>query len=61
MDLWSNRQMKSFTGVVTRHYVHDWKLEAVTLLCNCLKGRYTAEDNFQQYEETALTLTLQVK
>ena len=61
MDLWSNHQMKPFTEVVTRHYVHDWKLEVVMLICNCLKRRHTGEDNFQQYEETAFNINIASK
>ena len=49
MDIWSNRQMRSYCGI-TIHYIHDWKLESAMLACNRFKGRHTGENIFQEYE-----------
>jgi hypothetical protein len=41
MDLWTNRQMRAFSGI-TAHYITDWKLHSVVLGCIRFKGRHTA-------------------
>ena len=51
IDLWSNCQMKAFTGI-TGHYIFDWQLHKCVLACRRLKGRHTAENVYQEYEDT---------
>lgn len=46
IDLWSNCQMKAFTGI-TGHYIFDWQLHKCVLACRRLKGRHTAENVYQ--------------
>ena len=53
MDLWTNRQMRSFTGI-TGHYILDWQLKSVLLCCKRFKGHHTAENIYQQYEDAVL-------
>jgi len=51
VDLWSNRQMKSYLGV-TGHFISEfWTLESVMLGCNCVIGRHTAENIVLWYNE----------
>uniref|UniRef100_A0A1X7SHK7 DUF659 domain-containing protein n=1 Tax=Amphimedon queenslandica TaxID=400682 RepID=A0A1X7SHK7_AMPQE len=51
MDIWSNRQMRSYTGI-TAHYISNWKLQSLMLSCNRFKGSHTGEKIFQEYEDT---------
>ena len=51
IDLWSNRQMRSYLGI-TGHYIsNDWNLESVMLACNRVTGRHTADNIMMWYEE----------
>ena len=51
VDLWSNRQMKSFLGM-TGHYISDqWTLESIMLGCNRITGRHTSDNIALWYEE----------
>ena len=53
VDLWSNRQMRSFIGI-TGHYIsEDWSLESFVLGCNRVLGRHTAENVMPQHEIVA--------
>ena len=45
--------MKSYTGI-TGHYISNWKLESVLLCCNRFKGRHTAENIYEEYENITL-------
>ena len=49
LDLWSNRQMKSFLGVTGHFILKDWKMEAMMLACN--RVRHTAENIVSWYDE----------
>lgn len=61
IDIWSNRQMKSFLGV-TGHYISsDWKLESVMLCCNRITGRHTGDNILQSYEELAVEFNIDRK
>ena len=51
VDIWSNRQMRSFIGI-TAHFIHDWKLQTAMLACKRFQGRHTADNIVAQYEET---------
>lgn len=51
IDLWSSRHMHSFMGI-TGHYVKDWSLSSVNLACHRFRGRHTADNILQQYEDT---------
>ena len=53
MDLWTNRQMRSFTGIIG-HYILDWQLKSVLLRRKRFKGHHTAENIYQQYEDAVL-------
>ena len=51
IDLWSNRQMRSYLGI-TAHYITDeWELEHIMLICNRVHGRHTAENIVLWFEE----------
>ena len=51
IDLWSNRQMKSYLGI-TGHYISEqWILESVMLGCNRVNGRHTSNNILSWYEE----------
>ena len=51
MDLWSNRQMRSYIGI-TGHFVQDWELQSALLTCKRFRGRHTAINIAKQYEDT---------
>ena len=51
IDLWSNRQMRSFIGI-TGHFILDWTMETVMLACRRFKGKHTADSIYEQYQET---------
>lgn len=52
VDLWSNRQMRGFIGTsITGHFILNWQLEYVMIVCKRVKGRHTAEKIRQEYEE----------
>lgn len=50
MDLWTNRQMRSFRGLCAP-FIRKWKMESVVLGCCRFKGRHVAEKIYQQYED----------
>lgn len=50
IDMWSNRQMKGFLGI-TGHFILDWLMESVMIACKRFRGRHTAENILQEYEE----------
>lgn len=51
IDLWSNRQMRSYFGI-TGHYIsNEWNLESFVLGCNRVVGRHTAENLMLWYDE----------
>ena len=39
MDLWTNRQMRSFSGI-TAHFILNWQMESVILGCTRFKGHH---------------------
>ncbi|KAK2192686.1 hypothetical protein NP493_25g04019 [Ridgeia piscesae] len=49
VDLWSNRQMRSFIGI-TAHFISDWELRSAVLACRRITGRHTADNISAQYE-----------
>ena len=51
VDLWSNRQMKSYLGM-TGHYIsNQWTLESVMLACNRVTGGHTSDNIMLWYNE----------
>ena len=44
IDLWSNRQMRSYLGITAHYITAEWKLEHIMLGCNRVHGRHTAEN-----------------
>ena len=51
LDLWSNKQMRSYLGI-TGHFISEsWTFEAVMLGCNRVVGRHTAENVMLWYDE----------
>lgn len=60
VDLWSNRQMKGFLGI-TCHFILNWSLKSALLECKRFKGRHTAENIAQYYEEAITTYSIQSK
>ena len=51
LDLWSNRQMRSYIGI-TAHFVSCWTLHSAMLSCNRFIGRHTGERIYDEYETT---------
>ena len=60
MDIWSNRQMRSYCGI-TAHFIKNWEMFNVMLICNRFKGRHTGESIFQEYESTISTFEITSK
>lgn len=60
MDIWSNHQMRSYCGI-TAHFIKDWEMFSVMLICNRFKGRHTGESIFQEYESTISTFEITSK
>lgn len=50
IDLWSSRDMRSFIGI-TGHFVKNFVLESVMVACKRFKGRHTAENIYEMYED----------
>ena len=51
IDLWSNRQMRSYLGITAHYITGNWKLEHIVLGCNRVQGRHTAENIQFWYDE----------
>lgn len=61
VDLWSNRQMKSYLGM-TGHYISDqWTIESVMLGCNRITGRHTSANIMLWYNELVSEFEVQNK
>ena len=54
MDLWSNRQMKSYIGI-TGHHILDYAMQSVMLDCKRFVGRHTADNIYREYHETVVS------
>ncbi len=39
VDLWSNRQMRSFLGITAHFILNSWEMESIMLGCNRVMGR----------------------
>jgi len=50
IDIWSSRHMRGFLGI-TAHFIVGWTLHSQMLCCKRFKGKYTAENIRQHYEE----------
>ena len=46
LDLWSNRQMKSYIGVPC-HYINNWASGSLLLACKQIHGAHTADNILQ--------------
>ena len=57
VDVWTNRTMKSFLGM-TVHYILNWEMKYITLLCNRLTGRHTAENVLEKYCEALVSFKI---
>lgn len=51
MDLWTNRQMRSFVGITGHFISHNWQMESVMLCCDRMTTRHTTENILQQFED----------
>ena len=60
LDLWSNRQMKSFIGF-TGHFVDSGALRSVMLACKCFHDRHTANNIFKAYLELVASFDISDK
>jgi hypothetical protein len=61
IDLWSNRQMRSFLGI-TAHYISDqWLLESAMLGCSRVIGRHTSDNIVHWYEEIVADFGVSLK
>ena len=50
IDLWSNRQMKVFFGIIG-HLILDLTVQTVMIACKRFEGRHSAENIRLEYEE----------
>ena len=50
VDIWSNRQMRSFIGF-TAPFISNWKLKTAMLACKKFKGCHTADNIMTLYQE----------
>lgn len=51
IDLWSNRQMRSYFGITGHYILNEWNLESFVLGCNRVVGWHTAENLMLWYDE----------
>lgn len=51
IDLWSNRQMRSYLGINAHLLTEDWSMESLVLGCNRVRGRHTSDNIMLWYEE----------
>ena len=49
IDLWTNRNMRSFLGISVHFIDEDWKLNSFVLAADSFPGRHTAENIAQAY------------
>ena len=56
VDLWSNRQLRSYIGI-TAHFINEseWSLESIMLACARFKGSHTAEAINEKFQKEAIT------
>ena len=60
IDIWTSRDMRSYLGV-TCHYTEDRHLRSGMLACKRFRGRHTAENIQEEYEDIIETFDLQGK
>ena len=60
LDLWSNRQMKSFLGI-TAHFIHNFNLCSAMLACRRFRGSHTGESILHQYQSIVADFELNGK
>lgn len=61
IDLWTNRQMRSFLGITAHFISNNWEMESVMLGCNRVMGRHTAENILAWFEEVIAEFHIQQK
>ena len=61
VDLWTNRQMRSFLGITAHFISNNWEMESVMLGCNRVMGRHTAENILAWFEEVIAEFCIQQK
>ena len=59
VDLWSNRQLRSYIGI-TAHFINEseWSLESVMLACSHFKGSYTAEAINEKFQKELISFEI---
>lgn len=50
IDLWTNRNMTSFLGITVHFIDEEWKLNSFVLATDSFKGRHTAENIAEAYD-----------
>ena len=60
LDIWSNRQMRSYLGV-TCHFIVDFKLHSAMLSCHHFRGSHTGERIIQNFEEIVTSFDISGK
>ena len=60
IDIWSNRQMRSYLGV-TCHFIVDFKLQCAMLSCHRFRGSHTGERIIQLFEEIVASFNISGK
>lgn len=62
VDLWSNRQLRSYIGI-TAHFIDEsnWSLESCMLSCSRFKGSHTAEAINEKFQKETMSFGIMPK
>ena len=61
LDLWSNRQMKSFMGVTAHFIDKKWQMNSLMLRCRRFKGSHTADRIYDEYDDCVSEFSISKK
>jgi len=61
IDLWTNRNMKSFLGITIHFIDEEWKLSSYVLAADSFPGRHTAENIAEAYDNVVEKFKLTTK
>ena len=57
LDIWTNRDMRSYLGI-TCHFIESYKLASPMVACTGFRGRQTADNIVEKYEEVMSSFEL---
>ena len=58
IDIWTSRDMRSYLGI-TCHYIENMQMKSGMLACKRFRGRHTAENIHEEYENVVEAFELQ--